>query len=254
MDPHLLILGASAALAGFIDAIVGGGGLILVPALFATFPSELPANLLGSNKAAAIWGTGSAMISYVRRVRIPWLVVLPAAISGLVGSLLGAYAITRVQASDLRAALPFILAAVFLYTVSKKDLGSDHQPRLNGWKAKFAGAIGGGCIGFYDGFFGPGTGNFLVFLFVRVFGFDFLHATASAKVVNVACNLAALMYFGANGHVIWRLAGLLAVCNIGGSIVGTLVSLRKGNAFVRSIFLVVVASLIAKSAWNAMAA
>ncbi len=209
MDPHLLILGASAALAGFIDAIVGGGGLILVPALFATFPSELPANLLGSNKAAAIWGTGSAMISYVRRVKVPWLVVLPAAISGLVGSLLGAYAITRVQASDLRAALPFILAAVFLYTISKKDLGSDHQPRLNGWKAKFAGAIGGGCIGFYDGFFGPGTGNFLVFLFVRVFGFDFLHATASAKVVNVACNLAALMYFGANGHVIWRLAAIL---------------------------------------------
>ena len=252
MDPHFLILGVSAALAGFIDAIVGGGGLILVPALFSALPAELPANLLGTNKAAAIWGTGSSMVSFLRRVKIPWATVLPTAVFGLIGSLLGAYSVTRINSDYLRATIPFILIAVFIYAIKKKDLGNNHQPRLSGWMAKTVGMMGGATIGFYDGFFGPGTGNFLVFLFVRVFGFDFLHAAASAKVVNVACNAAALIFFGFHGHVMWKLALLLAFCNIAGSLVGTQLSIRKGNGFVRSVFLVVVASLIAKTAWSAL--
>lgn len=109
----------------------------------------------------------------------------------------------------------------------------------------------GAGIGFYDGFFGPGTGSFLMFLFVRFFGFDFLSASACAKVVNVACNLAALLWFGYSGHLLWQLGAVMAVCQIAGSLVGTRLAIRHGSGFVRKLFLVVVTVLIVKTAYDA---
>lgn len=248
---ELILLSLAALFAGFVDSIVGGGGLVLVPALFTAFPHAEPATLFGTNKGGAIWGTSASMWSYVRRVRPPWTTVLPATLSAFVGALAGAWLITLVRSSTFRQALPFILLAVLLYTWKRKDLGHHHRPHLRGWAEK-ALAVGGGlAIGFYDGFFGPGTGNFLIFLFVRVFGFDFLHASAGAKVVNVACNLAALLIFAGKGHVMWPYAGLIAACNIAGSLLGTRIALRRGTGFVRGMFLLVVAALIVKTAHDA---
>ncbi len=121
----------------------------------------------------------------------------------------------------MRALLPIILVAVAVYTFKKKDLGSVHAPMHSGLAERYW-AIGiGAAIGFYDGFFGPGTGSFLIFLFVRFFGFDFLSASAAAKIVNVACNFSALMWFGYSGHILWQLGLLMAGCQIAGSLSGT---------------------------------
>ncbi|MDA8177038.1 MULTISPECIES: sulfite exporter TauE/SafE family protein [Acidithiobacillus] len=244
-------LGLAAGLAGFVDAVVGGGGLILLPALFASFPQAAPATLLGTNKAGAIWGTGAAFLSYVRRVRIPWKTVIPTALASLTGSLIGADMVTRINGDDFRRALPFVLAGVLIYTLMNRQLGQVHEPRFTQKTATFLGIAGGLLIGFYDGFLGPGTGNFLVFVFILVFGFDFLHASASAKMVNFSSNFAALVLFASKNHVLWHLALFLAMCNMLGSLMGTRMAMTHGTTFVRRLFIVVVLLLIARTAWEA---
>ncbi|CAN5290256.1 TSUP family transporter [soil metagenome] len=246
-----LILGTAAFLAGLIDAIVGGGGLIQIPALFSVFPNAHPATLFGTNKLSAVWGTGVAAVNYSRRVRVEWNTAVPAALAAFIMAFVGAYTITRIPPDFVRKLLPFILIAVAVYTFKRKDLGSVHAPVHVGAKEKGIALLVGGGIGFYDGFFGPGTGSFLLFLFVRFFGFDFLGASAVAKVVNVACNLAALLWFGYSGHLLWQLGLMMAVCNIAGSLVGTSLALRRGSGFVRQIFLIVVSLLIAKTGYDA---
>jgi uncharacterized membrane protein YfcA len=243
-------LGGAAFVAGLVDAVVGGGGLIQVPALFSFLPKEMPATLLGTNKLASICGTSAAAVNYGRRVRVAWSAAAPAAVAAFALSFVGAWAVTRVPGDFVRSLLPFILLAVALYTFHKKDLGAVHAPVHSG-AAERCWAIGiGAAIGFYDGFFGPGTGSFLVFLFVRFFGFDFLSASAAAKIVNVACNLSALMWFGYSGHLLWQLGLLMAVCQVGGSLVGTRLAIRHGSAFVRKLFLVVVSTLIVKTGFD----
>ncbi len=248
---ELLVVGLAALFAGFVDAIVGGGGLILIPALFSAFPSAAPATLFGTNKGGAIWGTAASMLQYTRRVQIRWNALLPAVIAALIGAFLGAYAVTQVRAAFLRDLLPFLLAAVLIYTLIKKDMGHTHAPALPSSQEALTGAALGLALGFYDGFFGPGTGSFLVFAFVRFFGFDFLNASASAKIVNVACNLAALVLFAWKGHVWWHYAMVIAVCNVTGSLMGTRMALKHGSGFVRVMFIAVVATLICKTAYDA---
>ena len=247
-----LILASLASLAaGLIDAISGGGGLILVPALFAIFPTTHPATLFGTNKAAAIWGTGIASVQYSRRVKMPWHALAPAAISGFLASLAGAWMVTVVSPGFLRKLLPVVLLLVLLYTLHKKDLGRHHAPRFGG-RVETAVACGvGAVIGFYDGFFGPGTGSFFVFLLVRLLGYDFLHASAGAKLLNTATNLAALLLFTLKGHVWWHFALAMALSNITGSLLGTHLALRHGSGFVRVVFMAVVAALILKTGWDA---
>jgi uncharacterized membrane protein YfcA len=246
-----VVLGLAAFGAGLVDAVVGGGGLIQIPALFTVFPNMAPATLIGTNKLAAIFGTGVAAVNYARRVSIAWTVAAPAAFAALIFSTMGAYTLTKVSPDFLRACLPFVLLAVAVYTFAKKDFGSVHAPLHSGVKEQSFALLIGAVIGFYDGFFGPGTGSFLVFLFVRVFGFDFLAASAVAKVVNVACNLAALAWFGYSGHLIWQLGLMMAVCQVAGSIVGTKLAVKHGSGFVRKLFLVVVGILILKTGYDA---
>ena len=238
-------------LAGFIDAIVGGGGLVLLPALFATFPTAPPATLLGTNKSAAIWGTAMATWQYSRRVQVRWRALMPAVLASFVGAFAGAWAVTVLSPDFLRRMLPFVLLAVLLYTVAKKELGKHHLPRFEGRAEWLAAAAIGLFIGFYDGFFGPGTGSFFVFLFVRWLGYDFLNASASAKLLNVSTNIAALILFAAKGHVWWHFALPLAVANVVGSILGTHLALKHGTGFVRVIFIVVVGALIVKTGYDA---
>jgi uncharacterized protein len=248
---ELLIVAVAAALAGFVDAIVGGGGLVLVPALFAVYPTAPPASLLGTNKGGAVWGTAWATWQFAKRVQLRWASLLPAVAAAFAGSFAGAWAVTQVSADGLKRALPFVLGAVLIYTLLKKELGRHHTPRFEGAReAAIASAIGA-VIGFYDGFFGPGTGSFFVFLFVRALGYDFLHASASAKLLNTATNAAALVLFAWKGHVWWHLAALIAVANVAGSLAGTRMALKHGAGFVRGVFIVVVSLLIAKTAYDA---
>ncbi len=248
--PELLLIALAAGLAGFVDAIVGGGGLVLVPALLAVYPQVAPATLLGTNKGGAIWGTAWASVQFARRVTLPWHALLPALPAALAGSFFGAWAVTLVHAEGLKRVLPFVLGAVLVYTLLKKELGRHHAPRFAGaTEAAIAAAIAA-VIGFYDGFFGPGTGSFFVFLFVRLLGYDFLNASASAKILNTATNGAALLLFAWKGHVWWHLALVIALANVAGSLVGTRLALRRGAGFVRSVFIVVVTALIAKTAYD----
>ena len=248
---ELLIVTLASLLAGFVDSIVGGGGLILVPALFAVFPTTHPATLFGVNKGASVWGTAVATVQYARRVDMRWRALLPAAAVGFAGSLAGAWLVTVVDGAFLRKLLPLVLLAVLVYTLVKKDLGRTHAPRFSGAAETLAACGIGLVLGFYDGFFGPGTGSFFVFLFVRWLGYDFLNASASAKLMNTATNLAALGLFAYKGHVWWHFALTMAVANVVGSLLGTRMALKHGSGFVRVVFIVVVSALILKTGFDA---
>ena len=248
---ELLIVSMASLLAGFVDSIVGGGGLILVPALFAVFPAAHPATLFGTNKGASVWGTAFATWQFSRRVEMRWAALLPAAGAGFVASFAGAWLVTVVSPDYLRKLLPLVLLVVLIYTVAKKDLGRTHTPRFSGAAEQWVAASVGALIGFYDGFFGPGTGSFLVFLFVRLLGYDFLSASASAKLVNTATNLAALLLFVAKGHIWWHFVVAMALANVVGSLLGTRLALKHGTGFVRVFFMIVVSALILKTGYDA---
>ena len=247
----LVVVALASGLAGFVDAVVGGGGLVLVPALFATYPNAVPATLFGTNKGGAIWGTAWAAVQFARRVTLARATMAWGMAGALAGSFCGAYAVTLVSARPLKQALPFVLVAILGYTVAKKELGRHHTPRLAGRAESVAAGLIGLAIGFYDGFFGPGTGSFFVFLFVRLLGYDFLHASAAAKRLNTATNAAALVLFAWTSHIWWQVAAVLAVANIAGSLLGICVALARGAGFVRAVFIVVVSALILKTAWDA---
>lgn len=251
MDEIVVLLALAAFCAGMIDAVVGGGGLIQVPALFSALPQAVPATLLGTNKLASVWGTAAAAYGYARRIRVHWNTALPAALAAFALSFMGALTVTHIPADFIRKFLPVILILVAVYTFIKKDFGKHHAPAHTGRKEQLMAILVGGSIGFYDGFFGPGTGSFLVFLFIRFFGFDFLAASAVAKVVNVACNVAALLWFGYSGHLLWQLGLLMAVCNVAGSLIGIRLAIRYGTGFVRILFLIVVSGLILKTTYDA---
>lgn len=248
---EMLVVSLASLLAGFVDSIVGGGGLILVPALFATFPTTPPATLLGTNKGTSVWGTAMATLQYSRRVNLRWSALLPAATFGFVASMGGAWLVTVVSPEFLRKFMPVVLVAVLAYTLARKELGRHHAPRFSG-RAEIAAACGiGTLIGFYDGFFGPGTGSFFVFLIVRILGYDFLNASAAAKLLNTATNFAALILFALKGHVWWHFVLVMAVANVAGSLMGTHMALKHGTGFVRGAFILVVSALICKTAYDA---
>lgn len=247
----LLIVSLASLFAGFVDAMVGGGGLILVPALFATFPTTHPATLFGVNKGASVWDTGMATWQYSRRVDMRWAALLPAAVVGLIGSFAGAWLVTVVSPDFLRRLLPLVLLGVLAYTLVKKDMGRVHAPRYSGRQETLMACAIAGVIGFYDGFFGPGTGSFFVFLFVRWLGYDFLNASASAKLMNTATNIAAIALFAWKGHIWWHFVLAMAVANVLGSLLGTHMALKHGAGFVRGVFVLVVSALIVKTSYDA---
>lgn len=246
-----LLVSLASFFAGFVDSIVGGGGLILLPSLFAVFPAAPPASLLGVNKGTSVWGTASATWQYARRVNLRWHSLLCGAVLALAGSWLGAWTVTMVSPDFLKRILPLVLLAVFFYTLARKDFGQAHAPRLHGRNEMLALGMLGGVVGFYDGFFGPGTGSFFVFVLVRWLGYDFMHASASAKLLNTASNFAALSLFAWKGHVWWSLVAVMAVANVAGSLLGARLAIRHGSGFVRIFFMLVVGALLIKTASSA---
>jgi uncharacterized membrane protein YfcA len=247
---NFILIAIAAGLAGFVDAVVGGGGLILVPSFFAIYPDSAPASLLGNNKATSVWGTAFASWAYSKKIRLPIKSLIAGATFALAGSFTGAWCVTRIPASIFKAALPIVLVALLIYTLVKKDFGQVHAPKFEAREELFRMALIGGFVGFYDGFFGPGAGSFFVFILVRWLGFDFLHASAGAKILNTASNSAALLLFSMDGYIWWHIAIPLAIANVAGSFLGTRLALKKGAGFIRYFFILVVFVLIIKTSYE----
>jgi uncharacterized membrane protein YfcA len=246
----LIMLLAAALFAGFVDAVAGGGGLIQVPTLLMALPAESPATVFGTNKLASIFGTGNAALRYARRISLPWSIALPAAAAAFVFSFAGAMAVTWLPKDVVRPLVLGLLVLVLAYTVIKPGFGVVSGSRLTPLvERRWALWVGAG-LGFYDGFFGPGAGSFMIFAFVRLFRLDFLHASSAAKVVNFATNAAALAYFAPTGHVLWAVGLAMAVFNIAGALLGARLALRHGSGFVRGVFIVVASVLIVRLGYD----
>ena len=245
------LLLSAAFFAGLIDSMVGGGGLIQIPALFSSFPNTAPATLFGTNKLSSIGGTFTSAVNYLRVIKLPIKAMLVAAIFALVGAFLGAYVVTQVPGTYVRIILPWILAGLLIFTLVKKDMGLAHTPKLGTLSAKIFLTIGVGLIGFYDGFLGPGTGSFFMFIFAHFLGFDFLHSAAATKVLNSVTNFAALALFIPTGHIDWPIALGMLVFNIAGGKLGSGLAMKNGSQFIRKVFIVIVSLLIIKTAADA---
>jgi uncharacterized membrane protein YfcA len=230
---------------------VGGGGLIQLPALLAGYPTVDAPTLLGTNKLGSICGTGSAALRYLRAMRLPWRALLPAAAIAFLAALAGARLVSAVSPALFRPLVPVMLSLVLMYVLFHKDFGARHAPIVfSPGRAAFA-LTAVGLIGLYDGFFGPGTGSFLMLLFMRCYGFDFLHASAGARTINVATNAGALLLFGLRGEVHWALGFALGLCNSIGSLLGTHTAIKHGSGFVRGVFIAIVCALIVKTGADA---
>ena len=232
----LFFLAAFAFIAGFLDAIVGGGGLIQLPALLIQFPQLALPTLFGTNKIAALSGTSIAAVQYAKRIRFNWKVLLSISLFSFIFSFLGARTVSYLDSEALKPLILIILIAIAIYTFIKKDLGNVATKDLSTTKKMIFGAVIGTVIGFYDGFFGPGTGSFFVLAFVVILGFDFLSASAYAKVVNCITNISALLVFVSHGNYLLELAILMAVFNVFGNFLGTKIAFKKGNGFIRIVF------------------
>ncbi len=243
---HLLILCAFSLLAGFVDAAVGGGGLIQLPAALLLLPGVAIPTVLGTNKFASLCGTSFALQRFARQVKIDWHTVAPAAGIAFAFAFAGSRAVNLLDPRFLRPLILILLVLVAAYVLFAKNLGLVHAPRHARHKARLLGLILGAVLGFYDGFFGPGMGTFLIFAFVGIFGFDFLSASASAKAVNWATNFASLIYFGATGQILLKIGAAMALSNILGAIIGSNLAIAKGSRFVRILFLIIVGGLIVK--------
>jgi uncharacterized membrane protein YfcA len=240
-----------AAAAGWIDAVVGGGGLLQTPALLVAFPAIPTATLLGTNKLVAITGTSSAALTYARRTTLDWRFVALAASVATPAAAGGALVATALPGSVFRPVIMAVLLVVGAFVTLRPDFGRTHIPvRLSRRRAMVAAALSGGGIGFYDGVIGSGTGTFLIITFLLVLGADFLHGSAMAKVVNVGTNLGALLVFIVQGHILWLLGAGMAVGNITGGMLGARMALKRGASFVRYALLVVVLALVAKLGYD----
>lgn len=250
IEPYL-VLALAALLAGLLDAVAGGGGLIQIPVLFGVYPQASPATLFGTNKLASICGTAVAAKTFWKTVPLDFALLLPATVSALLFSFAGAWAMSIVPPDMFRKVLPLILALVAIHVFRHKEFGAKAGEGVSGRKKTTAALLLGAVMGFYDGFFGPGTGSFLVFLLVKFFGQDFLRASASAKIINVACNLAALAWFVPNSEPLWVIAVVMALSNMAGAWLGARLAIKEGATFVRKVFLLAVLALITKTAWDA---
>lgn len=243
---EVLILCAFAFLAGLVDAVAGGGGLIQVPALFAVFPALPPSILLGTNKFSSITGTTIATLRYSWSVPIQWRVVVPAAGIASIGALAGANTVILVDPEVLRPLLLVLLSVVAVYTLTRPKLGQGPEtaaPLKRAGPAFFALTA---VFGFYDGFFGPGAGSLMMFALVRLFGYDFLRAAATTKALNLATNFGALVLFMATGNVLYAVALPMVAFNVAGGFIGAHFAVRRGSRFIRTVFLIVVLALIVK--------
>ncbi len=245
----LLVLAAFAA--GWVDAVVGGGGLIQLPALLLV-PGMAPVQALATNKLASIMGTSVSAATYYRRVRPDLRTAAPTALSALLGAAGGAALASALPGEVIEPVVLVALVGVGVWTVARPAAGLATDLRWSGHRHYGAAAALGLGIGFYDGLVGPGTGSFLVIALVAVLGYAFLEASAKAKIVNAATNLGALVVFGLAGAPVWRLGLIMGVANIAGAYLGARMAVARGSGFVRVVFLVVVGALVVRLGWDVL--
>jgi len=247
----LVLLCILGFLAGFIDAVVGGGGLIQLPAFLIFQPHLSLVQTLASNKTASFLGTTVAAVQYSKKVRIEWRRLSVIVVLAFVGAFGGALLVSFIRKEQF---MPFIIGTLFFvlgYVIVRKKLGVERRARhISRSRYYVYAATVGLLIGFYEGLIGPGAGSFLVFAFVALFGDDFLHASAKAKIVNWVASLSALCFFIFKGYVMWSLALPVAVANMAGNYVGSHVAIKKGSGFIRMFFIAVVIALIVKLAYD----
>lgn len=261
MDPFalpdlgtIILLCVAAAAAGWVDAVTGGGGLLQLPAILVGVPQATAVQALGTNKVSGVFGTGAAAITYARKIRPDVRTAVPMALTAFVGALAGASTARLLPAEVFRPIVVILLVVVWFWTLLRPAMGAVDQIRWQGTRRHYAIAVAaGGVIGFYDGILGPGTGSFLLIVLVAVLGYSFLSASVTAKIVNLGTNIAAIAVFGLTGSILWTLGLLMALCNVTGAIVGARTAISRGSGFVRVVFLIVVAILIVRLAWDVFA-
>lgn len=254
LSHELLVLLPISFIAGAINAAVGGGGLVGIPALYSTLTSFSPAQIMGVDKLSSVMGHAMSVRQYAARITLPWRLILPTTITAFAGSYLGVRMLHLMSTTWMRPIIIVVITLMLIYTWFKPQFGSvdtSHQPTRSDL---IKGAALGMVIGFYDGFIGPGTGSFLLFLFVRFFHFDFLRATACAKVVNFGTNAATLVFLIPAGLVAYSLAIPLGVAAICGSVVGAHMAIKGGNTWIRRLFLLLSTSLLIKLTWETVGA
>ncbi len=242
----VLLLGMAAMAAGFVDAVVGGGGLIQLPALLLGLPGYAPVHVLATNKMASICGTTTSAVTYFRRVGPDPRTFVPLMALAFLGSAGGAEVATHLSAGAFKPIVLVALVVIGAWVWFRPTLGGEtllrHGPRRHLVTAMVIGA----AIGFYDGALGPGTGSFFVISLVGLLGYSFLESSAKSKMANVATNLAALVVFIPQGAVLWRLALVMGACNVVGGYLGARLAVARGAAFVRVFFLLVVGGFIVR--------
>ncbi len=250
MISTIIILCIAAFAAGFVDAIVGGGGLIQLPVAFIMLPQYPVHTVVGTMKIPAFTGTFFAAIQYIRRVRINWQLIAACAGTAFVAAWTGSYVLSQVSSSFMKPVILCILVVVAIYTFTKKGFGQHTEKEHSVKEWMIYGISIGLIIGFYDGFIGPGAGSFLVLLFISVLGFDFLKASAHAKLVNLSTNLGSILFFVIKGTILYKIAIPMAIANGLGGIAGARFAILKGNSFVRIFFLLVVTGTIIRFAYD----
>lgn len=251
IDTSLWLLTALAGFAaGLIDSIVGGGGLVLTPAMLNLHPSLSILQAIATQRTSSILGTSVAAWNYLRTIRIERHIILPACVAALSASAVGVQLAKKIDPDVLKWTVLSICLILALYTALRKDLGLKEERRFHPKHETLAAVTIGLSTGFYNGLIGPGTGTIMVFAFVSFMGLDFLKSSAVSKAANVSADLSSWAVLMLGGFVFWTLALPLIIGNMIGSYIGSHMAIRKGQAFVRAVFLTVVLALISRQAWQ----
>ena len=248
---ELVLLCFLALIAGFIDAIAGGGGLIQLPAYFILMPNFSTASLFGSNKFAGFSGTLMSTIQYLKKVKAEWKLIMPSLFVAGLSALAGARLVSLFDKEKLAPVIVVLLIAMLIYTVMNSSTGiQDRREEVSKKRISWILPLSAAIIGFYDGFFGPGAGSLLMFVFISFLKYDFLHAAVHTKIFNLVTNVGALLYFVVQGEVHYDVAIPVAVCNVTGSYLGAKLAISKGSGLIRVIYIMMVVVLISKIVYD----
>lgn len=251
METYIIVLLCVAAFAaGFIDAVVGGGGLIQTPAGLILLPNLPVATVIGTLKIPAFSGTSFAAYQYLKKVTMNWRLLIIMVAVAIPSAFLGSNLLTYMSNDFMKPLLLFILSLLAIYTYAKKNFGQHIAKNISNRTQIFNAIMISFIVGFYDGFIGPGAGSFFVVAFIALMGFDFLHASANAKMVNLATNFGSICLFMIKGKIIWAIALPMAASNAAGGWLGAKVAITKGNGFIRIFFLVVVVATLIRFAYD----
>jgi uncharacterized membrane protein YfcA len=250
MTSGIILLCLVAFVAGFVDAIAGGGGLIQTPMGIVLLPHLPVSTVIGTLKIPAFSGTGIAAIQYAKKVKVNYRQLVVMMLIAFIAAFCGSRLLTMVHNDYMKPILLVVLTGVAVYTYSNKKFGA-HAQKTHSERQQWLYAITISLvIGFYDGFIGPGAGSFLMISFISFLGYDFLKASANAKFVNLATNFGSICFFILSGKIIFKIALPMAVCNAIGGALGARLAIFKGNKFIRLFFLFIICLTIIRFAYD----